>query len=341
MIDYTTDQWLVVQLYYANPLDDFLVQAVAPFLHTVVQTGIASQYYYTRHQIGGSNIKLHIKGEQKILETILKPNLIEHFSNYFERYPSERIEPKYAFDSASSYRWQANDSIHFVDYLPDACANTNTEFQCIAERQYQASAKFVLYFLKRAQRGKTYEWLMQKTLKIHLAFAYGLGYDLEGCIQFFTDQYDYLIPHSFPYFDKKINDVIEQNVAAKHLAIYEQAYQQQRDQVIYPLHELWQSMLTDNLEQEPLKEWIAQNKTAKKDLIFAFVKAKQNGKRSKQPKVAKHVNYWTYFQLFFSNTNNRLGIARRDESLIAFFLVRGLEELKEMTAKPINLAKNT
>ena len=48
MTDVLTSKWLSAYLYYNEPWETFLVEAVEPYVKTVMQTGIAEQYFFIR-----------------------------------------------------------------------------------------------------------------------------------------------------------------------------------------------------------------------------------------------------------------------------------------------------
>ena len=108
--------FLSAHLYYNEPWETFLTEAVAPYVETVLKTGIAESYFFIRYWERGPHIRLRFKGEASVLEEVLKPNLIEHFATYFKEHPASRTEPEYPENYPKEYYWLPNNSIQFESY---------------------------------------------------------------------------------------------------------------------------------------------------------------------------------------------------------------------------------
>ncbi|HHH49559.1 MAG TPA: hypothetical protein ENK52_01120, partial [Saprospiraceae bacterium] len=74
MADKESFKWLAVHLFYNEPWEEFLAKAVKPYVDTLVQTGIAAQFFFIRYWERGPHIRLRIKGEKNIIDNIVQPN---------------------------------------------------------------------------------------------------------------------------------------------------------------------------------------------------------------------------------------------------------------------------
>ena len=113
----TTTDWLTVNLYYGKPWEEFLVKAVKPYTEVVTQTGVAERFFFERNWERGPNISLTFKGSPNVFFKILKPNLEEHFLQYFDSRPSSVNPPKYPSGYPSNYKWHPTNSIHYANSM--------------------------------------------------------------------------------------------------------------------------------------------------------------------------------------------------------------------------------
>ena len=100
-----TSNWLAAYLYYNEPWEQLLTDAIHPYVKTVLTTGIAQQYFFIRYWDRGPHIRLRFKGDPKIINAVLQPNLEEHFLNYYDSRPSHRSEPKYPPHFPKEHKW--------------------------------------------------------------------------------------------------------------------------------------------------------------------------------------------------------------------------------------------
>ena len=88
--------------------EEFLVKAVKPYTDVVLQTGVAESFYFLRSWEKGPNIRLWFKGNPFILAKMLRPNLDEHFLQYFESRPSVIRNPVYPANYPEGFKWYPN-----------------------------------------------------------------------------------------------------------------------------------------------------------------------------------------------------------------------------------------
>ena len=76
--------WLSVHLFYNEPWEEFLQKAVEPYVNTAIQTGIATQYFFIRYWERGPHIRLRLKGDVEMINTILKVIQIQQIRSFFD-----------------------------------------------------------------------------------------------------------------------------------------------------------------------------------------------------------------------------------------------------------------
>jgi len=106
-----TSKWLATHIHYNEPWEEFLVNAVLPYTKTVMQTGIAECFYYERSWKRGPHIRLYIKGNETVVNTLLQPNMVEHFEYHFNQSPSLLTPPSYPDNFPDKYKWLPNNSL--------------------------------------------------------------------------------------------------------------------------------------------------------------------------------------------------------------------------------------
>lgn len=330
------DTWLSVHLFYNEPWEDFLQKAIEPYVNTAIQTGIAQQYFFIRYWEKGPHIRLRLKGELDMINTILKPNLEEHFNHYFESMPSRRVEPNYPPGFSEDLKWFPNNSLKYFDYEPEFGRYGGPEGIKLAERQFMISSQTVLDLLK--QKGKTwsYDDAMGTAIKLHLSFIHSSGIDIDTAIAFFDFFAKNWLPYTFKNIQEEITEEEFENQSTLSIEAFEQSFESQKDSLI-PFHfTLWNAMEAgDSFEDEVLNRWSNENTTILKELIDKDKNGDLSARTSNYNYQIKPQQFpqkellWSILSDYIHMTNNRLGIFNRDESYLSFMMMRCLEEIKK------------
>lgn len=329
------DTWLSVQLYYNEPWEDFLQKAVEPYVNTAIQTGIAHQYFFIRYWEKGPHIRLRLKGNAEMVNTILKPNLEEHFTHYFESKPSRRIEPNYPPNFSSDLKWHPNNSIGYNEYQPELNRFGGKIGTQLSERQFMLSSKVILEFIKIKGKSWSYDDAMGAAIKLHLSFIHAAGFDLDSSIQFFDFFTKNWLPYTFKNIEEQLNKEDFNIQSGLSIDAFEKAFSNQRE-VLIPFHvSLWEALgSNDEFEESILNYWVTENLEIISELTGNFKEG--NLTLRAQPhsypvKPANHNNelVWSILADYIHLTNNRLGILNRDESYLSFIMMRCLEEIKK------------
>ncbi len=330
-------KWLAIYIYYAEPWEKLLVEAVKPFTENVLQNGLAEQFFFIRYWERGPHIRLRFKGETAILENKLKPRLTEHFKQYFEQNLSKRSEPKWAEDTPEKNKWYPNNSIQFVDYKPETERYGGSAGIKIAERQFEASSKAILAIIEENLKSWDYTRALGAAIQLHLGFAYALGMKLDEMSIFFTHFFENWLPRAYYFFEKEIpNEEIKKRKLAT-LNTFKKNLKSQQETLFPFIGAVWAALNEgQGFEQEWLNIWVADMKKIRhklnavqkdKNLIPPeWYMQKDNGDFPIQ-----HQERWAIYDSYVHMINNRLGINNRDEAYLSYLLVESIKQIQKQS----------
>jgi thiopeptide-type bacteriocin biosynthesis protein len=321
----TNGTWLGAHLYYAEPWEKFLVEAVHPFVVEVVSKKLAEQFFFIRYWERGPHIRLRLKGERYALEHELKPWLESFFLEYFHRCPSRRDEVKNRDNLPSDRSWYPNNSIQSVRYEPEIDRYGGSESIVIAERQFELSSRAALCLFNEYPDWD-YDRALGSAIQLHLAFAYAVGMSLNEARLFYSQVFGswfrlFLAPP----------DPDVQSQPELILKAFEESFDKQKP-VLAPFHQaLWNALNEKaNFEKEWMNTWIKEMKT-----IGSQLKECQESRHLSFPaglKADPHVfvpesnqALWFILESYVHMTNNRLGILNRDEAFLGYLISRCLD----------------
>ncbi len=325
--------WLSAHLFYNEPWEDFLRQAVAPYIQTVLDTGIAESYFFIRYWERGPHIRLRFKGEPKVLEEVLKPNLEEHFSTYFSVNPSEREEPRYPDGFPESFHWLPNNTVHFEKYIPENDRYGGKAALEISEIQFRLSSTSVLDYLSNQEEKHDYQDVLGIAIRMHLSFVFSIGMDIKETIAFFNIIFENWLPRSFEIFE---NNTPDEQIIIKMkemVALFTKSFESQKEGLI-AFHK---SFLDDLKSGEPFESksfnnWIKGNQQLSLQLQ-ALAESKGLSPRNDSYILAKELEeqlseeeqvLWNIYADYVHMTNNRLGILNQDEAYLGFLMMKSL-----------------
>ncbi|MEZ4957535.1 MAG: lantibiotic dehydratase C-terminal domain-containing protein [Saprospiraceae bacterium] len=321
----TTAKWLAVSLYYGEPWEEFLIKAVKPYADVVLQTGVAERFYFERSWEKGPNIRLWFKGNPYILAKMLRPNLDEHFLQYFESLPSQVSAPNYPEDFPQEYKWHPNNSIHYTNYSPALDLFGGNNELSIMERQYQASSMLALKTIKEKAARWTYNEMVSTAIKFHLGLAYAVGMDLLEANHFFNYLSDNWFSANYPH--QRPEQSRAEFSFAKIFSL------QRKDTVPYHIA-LWELFKRyESMDDPQFIDWIKVNANVSMEISIALDNQKLKPKKPTLSFSNTHPKTWDYFESLIKLTNNRLGIFNKNEGYLFYTLA---ESLKVATAESYN-----
>ncbi len=316
-----TNQWLTVCLYYNEPWEEFLAKAVKPYVNVVMQAGIAECFFFQRSWERGPHIRLWFRGSADVLQTMLKPNLEEHFSHYFDSLPSLLIEPNYPSGFPDDRRWHPNNSVQYFNYEPELNRYAGRLELSLCAKQYQASSTLVMKTLKDKTYNWTYNEMMSAAIKMHLSFAYAAGLSLSEAGDFFHLMFENWRKESLP----------DDSGASGEASIrsFARIFEMQKKDIL-PYHSaLWELFKNFHaIEDVNFVRWFHENANVSLELSLAIESGKLREKSGCIP-IGTLGNpeqecLWNYFSEFVQLTNNRLGIHKKNEGYLFYMLDQSL-----------------
>ena len=325
--------WIEVRLYYEEPWEEFLIKIIKPYCDTVLGSGAAERYFYIRYWERGPHIRLRFYGKKQTLEEILKPNLQGHFSNFFDRKPSHRDEPNYPKNVAPEDIWQANNSVQFVDYEPETARYGGKYGLEIVEKHFFNSSKIVLESMSKiGLKNWSYEQALGIAIKLHLSFVHAAGFDIFTAKNFFKEVFYHWLPLSIQR--ERITQAQQSQQNETIINTFEQAFLEQEEGLVSYHAAFWGVLAEDEgFEEDYLNEWYGLCRFSRQEFMLADAQSLLETRPTKyqidfQTKMEES-DYllWEIYSDFFHLTNNRLGILNRDESYLAYLMMRSMENL--------------
>lgn len=309
-----TTKWLRVCLHYNEPWEEFLTKAVKPYVEVVLKTGVAERFFFERSWDRGPHIRLWFKSTEFLLENMLKPNIQEHFQQYFESKPSYFIESDYPKDYPWQHKWRPNNSMHFESCHPEQVRQGGLLELSIVEKQFQASSLTVLGLMKDHFGNWTQNQKISTAIRLHLSMLYAFSMNLEEGADFMDWLYQqWLADYRGPGYE---------TIEASFLATYDH---HKRDILPYQTA-LWELLKNyRKVENVALVKWIHANTSANLELSLALDDGRLKPlKTTTNPQRAA----WPFVAEFLKKTNNRLGIFNKTEGYLLFAMAQNLRQME-------------
>jgi len=331
-----TPTWLSAHLYYNEPWEQFLTEAVLPFADIVMRTGIAQSFFFIRYWERGPHIRLRFRVESEKLQTIFEPNLEEHFKNYFDSRPSLRTEPKYPPGFPKDYKWHPNNTFRYETYEPELKRYGGVEGVKIAEEQFQASSRVVLESMLDKAGRWSYDDALGLAIKLHLSFVHSVGMSKEEACQFFESYFENWLPSAFEFKLKNASNKEKEKQKKEKLNAFNDAYILQKKSLIAYHKTMWDHLESeDDFDDKLLRDWISSNKLIGLKLRTAQ-QDEQLNPRSKLHRYtfkdgpSANFELWEHYADYIHMTNNRLGVLNQDEGYLGFLMMKCMNEMGGM-----------
>lgn len=309
------NEWLSTYLYYGEPLDIFIVNAVAPFVQSVLQQGLSTQYFFIRYWENGPHIRLRFKAQGNNLIEELKLRVIDFFAIYFEKYPSSRL------GYISGINIAANNSYVFEEYTPETSRYGGKLALEVSEHQFQYSSQACLTLLSENKNQWDVETAIGLAIQLHISLVHSMCYTKSEAKIFFELLSISLEPYLTYSFKKEYN---EENLH-KLFSIHFEAV---KDSIIPFINEFWNLLDQGFIFNELwMNNWLTGMKSVYNGLDRLFVTGKiecppieylKNAYGNAKPEMSYILSSYIHM------TNNRLGIRNDQEPYIAFIIANSL-----------------
>lgn len=328
------DNWLAAYLYYNEPWEEFLTEAVKPFAEEMLNLGLADRFFFIRYWEKGPHIRLRFQGDPEVLYNEIKPAIDHIFTSYYRKRPSKREEPAWPDHVPAEYHWFPNNTIQYIPYEPETERYGGAEAMQLAERQFESSSLAIFDIIEQSE-GWEYNRAMGAAIQLHLAFAHALGMNMEEARGFYAHTFHTWLPRAY-------SNLFDQSMPAEEIAkrkertlnAFEVTYEKQKEGLI-PFHrQMWEALQDGSeFEQEWLNRWIGDMRLVDKKL-----RAIQDAGKLVIPYPefyreitgnipVKSKERWAIYDSYVHMTNNRLGIRNQDEGYLGYIMKRCLEEM--------------
>jgi thiopeptide-type bacteriocin biosynthesis protein len=327
-------KWLGAYLYYAEPWEKILVEAVKPIADQLIDQGHAEQYFFIRYWERGPHIRLRFKGDAAVLDNKVKPQLTEYFETYFKSNPSVREEPNWPEDITEDRKWYPNNSIQFIEYEPEVERYGGEHGIVIAEQQFQAASNAILAVTQESQDSWDYSRALGGGIQLHLGFGYALGMELDEMSAFFNRFFENWLSRAYYFFEKDIAQEELEKRKKETLEAFEQNFEEQKESLLPFFETVWQALNEgQEFEQEWLNKWVADMSQ-----IGNYLKGIQKKEKLITPDwymQKKAANFtieqqerWSIYDSYVHMINNRLGIQNRDEAYLGYLINESIKVLE-------------
>ncbi|MEM9674383.1 MAG: thiopeptide-type bacteriocin biosynthesis protein [Bacteroidota bacterium] len=325
--------WLAAHLYYAEPWETFLTEAVLPFANQMREEQLAGQFFFIRYWENGPHIRLRFHGESSLLERVVKYKLLSHFRSYFQQHPSQRPEPAWLAQLPEDQVWYPNNSVQFIPYEPEVDRYGGARGITVAEQLFFSSSQVILDAIAQSP-----EWNYQRALgvgvQLHLAMLYQLGLSREEAGEYFQLVFRHWLPRAYYHPGEKVGTEALQQRQDEVLKAFARSYDRQKLQIINIISTLWEGLEQGVAFNQPwFQQWINDMRQIKKQIDQAqreqrLVPPSHHSFDSSLSVPDDHRILWTIYESYVHMTNNRLGILNRDEGYLGYLLIRALRELQ-------------
>ena len=288
-------EWRVARLYYHDPIIPFLVKALKPFVDGLGRIKISDRYYWKRSEENGRHIQLFLRCPTDVMEILVMPNLVTHFSNYIDLKPSTRVK--------SSEEFLPDNSMYFHDYEPNMTEWGGAVGLPIAERFFHASSNIVLYQLSKKGEFLNAEEILETAIILHLGFLKNSHSNPKEIITFYENL---LLSYSGESFS---------------VHEFETFFEKQSTYLRYFIESAWNALNDEKIfTDDNYNRWI-------EDCYFVVKDLKDTYTLRTKTHIAQLSELWFLYGSLLRFVNNQLGIKGKDEALLFYILLRSFESI--------------
>ena len=286
-----SNKYISAHLFYGDNLNFLLKKGIEPFINKHKKR--FGHWFFIRYNENGQHIRLRISIEETEFEKI-KILMTNHFTYFFEKYPSTNTEipyPKYP-----------NNSIQFIDYQRE----TKRYGTGVAiDYCFNKSSKFILKYLDESLEYEN-ALIVALLMNFHLICAFSKGEKRDNSIkksnkiivEIYQTIYNNWLTYALHYTQFSKEEIELQ---------FENIYQQQKEMLNELINNILQEYHTQNFDNDEFSDW--------KPTIVGYFSDILNSDYA--PEKAKQI-----LCDFVHLNNNRFGISNFDEPLLAYLVLR-------------------
>jgi thiopeptide-type bacteriocin biosynthesis protein len=298
-------EWISAHLFYAQPWERFLAEAVKPLVDELRDDHPAMQYFFIRYWEKGPHIRLRIKIQDPDTRQMIQSRLHTWFETYFRSYPSSL--PDSTHDNGN----YPNNSVQFIPYQRETDRYGGEEAILLAERVFQRSSDTVLSLVASSPATWDYTTAMGHAITLQLIFLLKAGMSLETMItycRFATGSLSFMTDRMMAGSPQEKRRLVDETFA--------RSFEGQRAQLAPYVGYIREAIAGAGLNDDVLERWAEDIAHCLQELY------RLNGLRL----LTGTTQPWAIMNSYAHMTNNRLGVHNRDEPFIFYLLQRALEE---------------
>ncbi len=323
-------QWLASHIFYAEPLDKFVTDAIIPFVKKVKELNIIEGFFFIRYWERGPHIRLRFLGDLEVFEEKLKPLYKSYFDQFFSEHPSVRKEPDYVKELKDDQKWFPNNTVQFLPYEPETERYGGNEMLIHSEAHFQFSSETIFEFMEDGKDGWGYDLAMGAAIQMHLSMVYGFGMDKNEMIHFFDRYFVRWLSRAYYYYGQEIEKEELERRRDETLVAFEKSYQPQKESFISFFTQIQELLTEGDIEDSWLEHWVNGAKLTNEKLDD-LIKS-QTYEATNYYEIFEKFEYnkeiqskWALFDSYVHMTNNRLGVLNRDEAYLAYIIKETLK----------------
>lgn len=283
--------YISAHLFYGDNLNFLLKKGVEPFINKHKEK--FGHWFFIRYNEDGQHIRLRIWIEETNFEEI-KTLMTNHFTPFFEKYPSINTE--------IPYEKYPNNSIQFIDY------EREIERYGVGIAIYyffSKSSKFVLQYLDESLEYEN-ALIVALLMNFHLVSAFSKGKDRNNSIE---ESNKTIVETYQTIYDNWLNYTLHYTQLSKEKIEqqFENIYQQQKEVLNELIENIQQEYHTQVFDNDEFSDW----KPAVVSYLSDILNYDYDSAKAKQ-----------ILRDFVHLNNNRFGISNFDEPLLAYLVLR-------------------
>lgn len=303
--------WLSVYIYQIEPFEPLIRDCLNPLVKILMNKKDIKQFFFIRYWENGSHIRLRLNGNKGHLHEKVQPFLREYLDSFFRT----KLPRQDSIRHASSSTNQSNkyNTYEFNEYIPEINRYGGNEAILVCERQFQLSS-FMALEVFSLDKNWSYNIRLAKAIQLHISFVKAAGLSLKGAKIFFKYIYFNWLSKAMPSknSDPNSKDII--------LEAFEKAFRSQEDIFLLIVKEVWSSDVNRLKTIPHLYSWYTENLSLLKEL--QMIKSISNSSDLPEVTIIEHQYVRGIYESLIHMTNNRLGILNRDESYLAYVIMK-------------------
>jgi len=306
-------QWISVHLYYEEPWENFLVDAVMPFVKNLNNTHLINCYFFIRYWEKGPHIRLRLKIIENTDTESLRKIIFKYFDNYFTKNPSFRKRN-------NNNELYPNNSIQFIEYMPEIGRYGGNLGICISEKQFEMSSNTVLDIFNDYHE-ISYENKLAVAIQLHLGFIYSFKLTLQQGADLFKTVSNRMLTHVMK--PEKINNGQDfESNKQKVLEKFNSIWESKSDSLTDFHTAIWETLLAKNdFDSNWMNSWV-------KMMTCIFNELSANKIELFIPEwYDNNVKLCYIYESYIHMTNNRIGITNIDEAYLAYIIYRTINRI--------------